>query len=160
MLTYLSSIFSPFFMLLKQYKKGPSPYRSGPHQRLLIFAQLRHGRLSGHLLGTSQKSRAFPGTLPFLILGRNQSALRQENSRPAAGNFAWTRLRRGSLSFARGLAVTPSALTASPWPPWRPFARPLFCCGPRRSPQALRSGPRPQKSAWRGRDPESQPAGT
>ena len=34
-----------------------------------------------------------------------------------------------------------------------PSARPLFCCGPCRSPRGCRSGPPPRKSAYRGRGP-------
>ena len=42
---------------------------------------------------------------------------------------------------------------ASQWRLSPPFVRPLFCCGPCRSPQGYRSGPPPRKSAYRGRDP-------
>ena len=42
---------------------------------------------------------------------------------------------------------------ASQWRLSPPFVRPLFCCGPCRSPQEFRSGPPPRKSAYRGRGP-------
>ena len=101
-----------------------------------------------------QKSSAFLGSPTFSILRRAEPAFRQENFRLLAENFAWTR-RSARLAYARkrGRSWTAFSRPASQSRLSPPSARPLFCCGPCRSPQEFRSGPPPRKSAYRGRGP-------
>ena len=100
-----------------------------------------------------QKSSAFPGSPAFSILRRAEPAFRQENFRLSAGNFAWTR-RSARLASPRKRPNWPAfSRPVSQWRPSPPSARPLFCCGPCRSPPGPRSGPPPRKSACRGRGP-------
>ena len=110
-------------------------------------------RLSPPSAWPSQKSSAFPGSPIFLILRRAEPAFRQENFRLSAGNFAWTRRSARLASARKRPNWTAFSRPASRWRPWPPSVRPLFCCGPCRSPPGCRSGPPPRKSACRGRAP-------
>ena len=95
----------------------------------------------------------FSGFPYFSILRRAEPAFRQENFRLSAGNFAWTRRSARLASARKRPNWTAFSRPASRWRPWPPSVRPLFCCGPCRSPQEFRSGPPPRKSAYRGLDP-------
>ena len=110
-------------------------------------------RLSPPSVRPPQKSSAFPGSPIFSILRRAEPAFRQENFRLSAGNFAWTRRSARLASARKRPNWTAFSRPASRWRPWPPSVRPLFCCGPCRSPQEFRSGPPPRKSAYRGRGP-------
>ena len=95
----------------------------------------------------------FSGFPYFSILRRAEPAFRQENFRLSAGNFAWTRRSARLASARKRPNWTAFSRPASRWRPWPPSVRPLFCCGPCRSPPGCRSGPPPRKSACRGRAP-------
>ena len=52
-------------MMPKQYKKARLHIGAGPIKDYLFFAQLRHGRLGGHLLGLPKKASLFREPCPF-----------------------------------------------------------------------------------------------
>ena len=58
-----------FLIMPKQYKKARLHTGAGPIKDYLFFTPLRHGRLSGHLLGLPKKASLFRDPCPFQSSG-------------------------------------------------------------------------------------------
>ena len=140
------------FLLEGAVRRGSLSLARGRTGRLSA-AQLRNGGFRRHLFGRPRKAPLF--RVPLFFNPQAGRARLPARKFPAFSRkfcldapFGAARIRSQKrpnwTAFSR---------PASQWRLSPPFVRPLFCCGPCRSPRGFRSGPPPRKSAYRGRDP-------
>ena len=119
----------------------------------LSAAQLRNGGFRRHLFGRPRKAPLF--RVPLFFNPQAGRARLPAKKFPAFSRKFCLDAPFGAARFRSQKRPNWTAFSrpASRWRPWPPSARPLFCCGPCRSPRGCRSGPPPRKSAYRGRGP-------
>ena len=119
----------------------------------LSAAQLRNGGFRRHLFGRPRKAPLF--RVPLFFNPQAGRAHLPARKFPAESRKFCLDAPFGAARFRSQKRPNWTAFSR-PTSQWRlspPFVRPLFCCGPCRSPRGFRSGPPPRKSAYRGRGP-------